>query len=125
MRLMWTAVGVADPMREFGGGEQAIGFDDAAFAVNPGGLDGVEPGALGWEEAGDDADAASLLLDLPVVVPDPVADLMAGVPGGVVPDQEQGLLPGGVEFAAAPVQVVDGDRTDGAAIDEPQPHLVG
>ena len=102
-----------------------VGFDDAAFAVDPGGFDGVEPGALDRQVAGDDPDAVAALLDLAVVVADPVAHLVADVPGGVVPDQEQRLLAVGVELAAAPVQVVDGDGADRPAIDEAQPHLVG
>ena len=115
MGFVGTAVGIADTVSELVDGEQAVGFDDAAFAMDPGGLDGVEPGALDRQVAGDDPDANAALLDQSVVVPDPVAHLVADVPGGVVPDQEQRLLAVGVELAAAPVQIVDGDRADGPA----------
>ena len=122
---MGTAIGVADAVSEFADREEAIGFDDASLAMDPGGLNGIEPGALAREVAGDDADALTLPLDLSVVVTDPVADLVADVPGGVVPDQEQSLLASRAELAAAPIEIVDGDRTDGPAIDEAQPDLVG
>src|SRR3954468_1416924 len=118
MRFVGTAVGVGDTVCEFVRGEQGVGFDDTPLAVDPGRLDGVEPGALTRQIAGDEADALPALLDLAVVVVDPVADLLADVPGGIVPDHEERLLAGGLELAAAPAQVVDGHRTDGAAIDE-------
>src|SRR5688572_19294357 len=125
MRFMGTPVGVGNAVGELLDGEQAVGFEDAAFAVDPGGLNGVEPRTLDRQVAGDDPDAVTILLDLPVVVTDPVAHLVADVPGRVVPDQEQSLLAVGVELPAAPVEVLDGDGTDGPSVDEPQPHLVG
>src|SRR5215212_6892519 len=125
MGLMGTVVGVGDAIRQLRDGEQAVGFEDAAFAVDPGCFDGIEPRTFDWQVAGDDPDPNAALLDLAVVATDPVAHQMADVPGGVVPDQEQGVLAVGVELAAAPVEVVDGDGTDGPAIDEPEPHLVG
>src|SRR6266536_1102921 len=121
---MRTAVGIGDAVGQLLDREQAVGFDDAAFAVNPGGLNGVEPGALDRQVVGDDADALALLLDLAVVVADPVAHQVADVPGRIVPDQEEGLHPVRLELAAAPVQVVDRDGADGLPIDEAQPQLV-
>src|SRR5215217_6398087 len=124
MRLVGAAVGIADAVGERVGGEQAVGFNDPALAVGPGGLDGVEPGALARQVAGDDAHPTTELPDLSVMAAEPVADLVAGVPGGVIPDQQEGVLAGRVELAAAPVQVVDGDGAHGSAVDEPQPDLV-
>src|SRR5215211_223152 len=105
MWLMGAAVGIGDAIGELVDGEQAVGFEDAAFAVHPGRFDGVEPGALDGQVAGDDPDAVAALLDLAVVVTGPVADLLADVPGGVVPEQEQRLLASRLELAAAPVEV--------------------
>ena len=124
MRFMGAAVGVGDAIGEVLDGQQTIGFDDAALAVDSGGFDGVEPGALDRQVAGDDPNTDAALLDLAVVVTDPVAHQVADVPGGIVPDQEQGVLAVRMEFAAAPVQIVDGESTDRPTIDEPQPHLV-
>lgn len=73
MGFMGAAVGIGDVVGELGDGEEAVGFDDAAFGEDPGRFDGVEPRALDRQVAGDDADAAALLLDLPVMVADPVA----------------------------------------------------
>src|SRR5215212_10003713 len=66
--LMGAAVGIGDAVGELGDGEEAVGFDDATFAVGPGRFDGVEPGALDRQIAGNDADAAATLLDLAIVV---------------------------------------------------------
>src|SRR3954471_2800187 len=103
MGIVRASIGVADAVRELVRGEQGVGFEDASLTVDPGRLDGVEPGALARQIAGDEADALPVLLDLAVVVADPGAHLLADVPGGVVPDHEQGLLAGGLELAAAPV----------------------
>src|SRR4051794_25605716 len=124
MRLMGAAVGIGDALGELIDGEQAVGFEDAALAMDPGRLDGVEPRALDGQVAGDDADAVAAPLDLSVVVTDPGPDLLTDVPGGVVPDQEQGLFAVGMELPAAPVEVVDGDGAHGPTIHEAQPHLV-
>src|SRR3954469_679991 len=125
MRLMGTGVGIGDTVSKLVDGEQAVGFDDAAFAVDPGGFDGIEPRALDREVGGDDADTGADLLDLAVVVADPVTHKMADVPGGIIPDHDQRLLAVRLQLATAPLQVVDGDGADGSAIDKPQPHLVG
>src|SRR5215212_2119256 len=108
MGLVGAAVGIGDALSELVDGEEAVGFHDTAFAMDPGRFDGVEPGALDRQVAGDDADAVAALLGLSVVATDPGADLLADVPGGIVPDEEQGLLAVGVELSAAPVQVIDG-----------------
>src|SRR5205085_7213825 len=52
--FMRAAVGVADAVSELVDGEQAVGFDDFAFAVDPGGLDRVQPGALDRQIVGTD-----------------------------------------------------------------------
>ena len=82
------------------GAEQAVGLDDAALAVDPLGLDRVEPGALDRQVAGDDAHAAARrCLTCAVVVADPGAHRLADVPGGVVPDQQQRRLARGRQLA--------------------------
>jgi hypothetical protein len=59
-----------------------------------------------------------LLADLSIVCPDPVAHLLADVPRGVVPDQDQGSLTQLCQFFAAPGQVLGGDWTNRAVLDE-------
>src|SRR5688572_228327 len=46
MRFMGTPVGVGNAVGELLDGEQAVSFEDAAFGVDPGGLNGVEPRTL-------------------------------------------------------------------------------
>ena len=83
--------------------------------MDPGRFDGVEPRTFDGQVAGDDANATAAPLDLAVVVADPVAHRLADVPGGVVPDQEQGREALRRELCGAPRQVVDGDGADGSA----------
>src|SRR5258706_12494887 len=97
-----ATVGLAYPVLELVAGEQVVGFDDATFAVDPGGLDGVEPGALARQIAGDDPHTPALLLDQAVVRPDPAADQVAGAPGGSFPHQTQPPLAARVELTASP-----------------------
>src|SRR5438067_5234310 len=125
MGLMGTVVGVGDAIGELMAGEQAVGLDEPAFAVAPGCFDRVEPRTFDRPVAGDDPDTHATLLDLTGVVTAPVADLVADVPGGVVPDQPEGIRAVGVELAAAPVQGVAGDGAAGPAIAEPEPPVVG
>src|SRR4051794_16698324 len=102
MRIVRAAEGVGDAVGEVLDREEAVGFEDAAFAVDPGRFDGIEPGALDRQEAGDDADAGTGVLDLSVVIPDPGADVLTDVPRRIVPDQAQGLLAVRLELGAAP-----------------------
>jgi hypothetical protein len=125
MGFMGAAAGIGHAVGEPMDGERAIGFEDAAFALDPGGLDGVEPGALDRQIAGDDADAVAVPLDPSVVIPGPGAPMLADVPGRVVPDEGQRLLAGRLELAAAPVQVGGGGGVDRSAVDEPEPHPAG
>jgi hypothetical protein len=124
MRFMRTVEGVADPIDQLGGGQQPSRLDHAALGVEPHRLDGIEPRALGRQGATDDADAGACLLDPLVVSPDPGPDLGADVPGGVVPDQQQGRLAVGLELGATPGQELGGERADRAAVDEAQPDVL-
>src|SRR5215208_6603167 len=73
-RMRVAVEGGVDAVDELVGGEQAGGFDDAAFAVRPLGLDGVQPGALDRQVAIDDADATPAPFDAAIVGADPGAD---------------------------------------------------
>ena len=105
MILVRTAQSITDAILDLAGGEQASGLDDLALAVDPLGLDRIEPRTLAGKEAGEDAHALTHLLDLAVVVVNPIRNGVADVPGGVVPDQEQDRLALQLELLAAPVQV--------------------
>ena len=116
--------GSVDAVDQLIGGEQAGGLDDAALAVSPLGLDGVQPGALDRQVAIDDADATPAPFDAAIVGADPGADRPADVPGGIVPDQQQRLLARRLQSGAAPSQVLGRRGADRAAVDEAQPGLL-
>ena len=56
------------------GREQAIRFDHRLPGMDALGLDGLEPRALGGQEAGQDAHAFACLFDLLVVLANPPAN---------------------------------------------------
>src|ERR1051326_8124716 len=99
------------------GAEQTVGLGHLALAMDPGGLNRIEPWTLDRQGTAEDADADAGLLDLAVVGAQPRADRDAAMPGGIVPDQEQGLVAGGLELVDAPAQELDGQGADGAAVD--------
>src|SRR5712691_9078024 len=111
----------AHTIRHLLGAEQARGFDHGALGMHPLGLNRVEPGTLDRQVAGQNADAMALLLDLPIVRPDPGAYRFTDVPGGVVPDQRPHGYAQRLQFGAAPVQELSRDRADGPASNEAQP----
>ena len=57
MGQLFTAIIVTDPLGEFPGGEFARRLDNRAFAVQPAGLNGIEPGALGGQAADEKPEA--------------------------------------------------------------------
>src|SRR5215204_6187280 len=116
----------ADPLGQLMSAEQSLGLDHFAFGVDPLGLYGVEPRALGRQQAGHYSYSgfATASFDLAVVGADPVAHLSAFVPACVVPDHQQGLLAPRLEPLAAPTEEPRGYGAHGATIHESQPRLL-
>src|SRR5262245_20975711 len=106
MGMVRAVEGGADALDEFGGWQQPGRLQHPPLAMDPFGLDGVEPRRLDRQVAGDDPYPGAGQLDLAVVAADPGPDLVTDMPGGVVPDQQQCLLAEGLEFGAAPGQVL-------------------
>src|SRR5919107_669400 len=123
MRFVDTAEGPADPIGEFVSAEQPLGLDHLSLAVNPFGLDGVEPRTLLGKQAGHYPHSAATIFDLAVVGGHPVTHLMAFMPAGVVPDQKQGILAPLFELLAAPLKKLRGYGAHRPTINEPQPGL--
>src|SRR5947209_20436749 len=92
--------------------------------MDPARFQGVQPRALDGQLTGEDAYASALLLDLPIVLPDPALHCLATVPGGVVPDQEQCRRAACGQPGTAVGQEVRGDGADGATVTEAQPYLL-
>src|SRR5258706_7323128 len=122
---MWAAEIGTRALRYLAAREQAVRLDNGTFAVDPLGLDRIEPGAFDRQVARQDPYAVALLLDLLVVGMDPAAHVLADVPGSVVPDQgpDQDVLP--LQLRAAPGQEPGGDGAHRAPVDEAQPDLLG
>ena len=110
MLVMWTSEDPADPICELISTEQPLGLCDLAFAMNPLGLYRIEPRALGRQQAGHypHPTFATTVFDSAVVGGDPASHLSAFVPGGIVPDQKQGLLAPLPKPVAAPREKLRG-----------------
>src|SRR4051812_253088 len=117
-----ASIMVAEPPLELAAGELACRLDHRAFAVQPLGLDRVEPRALARQPADQEAAAAAGLLDRAIARPDPVPHLAADVPGGVVPDQDQHPDAVGREVLGDPGEEGAGHRADRPPVDEAQQH---
>src|SRR5215211_7032625 len=87
MFVVRTVEDPADALGQLVGCEQPIGLDHLALAVNPPGLYRIEPRALLGQKAAYDPHAPAALFDRSVVRSDPLSNLVAYVPAGVVPDQ--------------------------------------
>lgn len=106
------------------GGEQAVGLQDGAITMDPFGFNGIKPGALLGQKRGENAHAFPRGFDLHIVLADPGAHEFALMPRGIVPDEQPGGLPLGLQCGAAPVQKLSRDGTHGTSIHEAQRHLV-
>ena len=107
-----TREGGTNAVFHLGGREQSGGLDDAPFAMDPLWFDGIEPGTLGGEKAGDDANATPAQIDEPIVRAHPASHAMTAMPGGVIPDQEEDTLAACSHLLAEPVQKLLGQCTD-------------
>ena len=111
---------LAEPLLELGGGELTGRLDHRSLAVDPFGLDRVEPRASARQPADQKAATVAGPLDLAIVPPDPVLHLAADVPGGVVPDQRQDPDVLGRELLSDPGEEGAGQRADRSPVDEAQ-----
>src|SRR3712207_3971064 len=122
MRLVGTAESLADPLGELISAEQPLGLYDLPLAVDPFGLDWVEPRTLLGKQTGHYAHPSTALLESSVMLLDPASNLFTRVPAGVVPDHKQRLLAHRGELPAAVLKKLGGDGTHRSAVHEPQPH---
>jgi hypothetical protein len=123
MFVMWTAEDPANPLGEFVGSQQTFGLYNLTLAVNPFGLDRVQPRTLLWQKAAYDPHSISAVFDLAVVRTEPAPDLFGDMPARVVPDQKQNLLAKSSKLLATPLKELGRHCTDRPAIHEAQPRL--
>jgi hypothetical protein len=125
MRFRGTCVVRTDTRFQFCRAEEAIGFRDGSFAMDPLGLNWVQPWAFHRQPVGDKPHAALTRFHLLIVEANPRADSLTCVPRGVIPDEQQcgDALPR--HAVAAPGQKVGRHGADGAPSHKPAPHLLG
>src|SRR5829696_5245328 len=123
MFFVITAEEPANPLSELVSTGHSLGLNYLAFAVNPLGLDRIEPRAPGGQQTRHYADPTAPILDLAVLGGDPLSHLSAFVPACVVPDQEQSLLASRLEPLATPPEKLCGYGAHRATIHESQPRL--
>ena len=124
MFVVRTTERPAHPVGQFIRAQQSIELHDLALAMNPFGLDGVQPRALLRQKATDDPYPTAALLDFSIVFAEPSSDLPGDVPACVVPDEKKGLLAKSFELLAAPREKPRGYGAHRPAVDEPYPYVV-
>ena len=124
MRFTLTAIVGIDPCFQFVRIQQPVRFRDGPLAMDPFRLNRIEPRTFAGQRADDETHPHRALLDLLIVLTDPVSHRVTTVPGGVVPDQAQRGEALRRELSRAPGEKRDGDRTHGTPHDKPPPHLV-
>src|SRR5215475_924388 len=120
-RMSIVGTGSADHLLA---GEHRVRLGHRTLPVDPLRLDVIEPWALRRQPADHDPHPA-VLPHLPVVPADPGADPLASVPGGIVPDEQERLLPLGGQHLANPGEKRLGDLADGTPLHEAQQQLSG
>ncbi len=113
--------GSTNPFFQLQGWQGPVGFDNSTFAMDPLGLNRVEPGALDRQRAYKNADALAGLLHAPIVGADPVVNRTTGMPTGVIPHQDPYPLALLLQLVTAPSQKLGGNRAYRTAIYKAQP----
>src|SRR5215217_3749913 len=123
MLVMGTTKRPAHPVGEFIRAQQSVELHHLALAMNPFGLDGVQPRTLLREKATDDPHPTAALLHFSVVFAEPAPHLPGDVPACIVPDQKKGLLANSFEPLATPREKPRAYGAHGPTVDEPYPHM--
>lgn len=120
MRFARAAQGSVDAVSQLVGGQETVGLNHLALAVNPFGFDGIEPGALGRQLAAEEPHALASRFDLLIMGADPGAHGATDVPGGVVPDQQQRRRAVCRQPVTAPGEELRGDGAERTVLDTAQ-----
>lgn len=86
MRLIGSSIVSADALSQLLSSQQAIGLSHVALAMHPPGFNRVQPGTLRRQQKGQDSHTNAGLLDLLVLSPDPRANSLTLMPGGIIED---------------------------------------
>src|SRR5581483_7002905 len=113
-----------NPLSQVLGGKHPVGFHDGTLAMHPLGFNGIKPGALFGQKQWQDTHPLALALDLLVMLSNPGAYDLTGMPGGIIPDQQPRRFALTLQLGAAPVQKLRRDVAHRTPIHETQRHLV-
>jgi hypothetical protein len=125
MRFNATGIVCTDTHFQFCRAQEAIGFRDGPFAMDPLRLNRIQPWAFHRHPVGDKTHAALTCFHLLMVETDPRADRLTCLPRGVIPDAQQGGDAVRRQAVAAPGQKVGRHGADGAPRHTPEPQLLG
>lgn len=90
-------------------------FGDAPLAVHPPGLNEIEPGAHNWQAADQQPNALAHLLDLVIVLPNPLTNCLTELPSDIIPDDDQDELAQRLHSGTTPRQELASDSTNVSA----------
>lgn len=110
-------------MLQFFNPQLPIRFSNGSLAMDPFGLDPIEPGALARQGTHYHTTAA-YLLDVPVVRLEPRPYGMAEVPRGIVPYQQQGRFAFGGQPFRQPREKLRRHRTDRPPVHKAEEHAL-
>ncbi len=91
--------------------------------MHPLGFNRIQPGTLAGQIKDQQATTACAF-DLLIMLFDPLAHTLTGMPGRIVPDQDQRTFATGRLLRGDPVQILTGYLTDRSLGDKAQRHLV-
>ena len=100
-----------------------IRFSNCTLAMDPFGLDPIEPGTLCRQSAHDHATAA-VPLDAPIVRLEPGLHGLADMPRGIIPHQQQRGFAFGGQPVRQPRQKLRRDCTDRSPIHKAEEHAL-
>ena len=121
---MRTTEDPAYPIRELVGSQQPVWLYHLSLAVYPLGLYDIEPRTLLGQQAAHYPHPLAAFLNSTVVRSEPAPDLLAEMPGSVLPDEDHDLLAKSFELLGTPLEESSRYGTDGPAVDESQPGIV-
>jgi hypothetical protein len=124
MRFISTPKVGTNALSQLFGGEEPIAFDHIALSMDPFGFNGIEPGTLRGQKQRQNTHAFALGFDLTVMLSYPGPHDLAHMKGGVIPDQQPGGFPFGLQADTTPFQKLGGNIADGATRHETQRHLL-
>jgi hypothetical protein len=124
MSLIGSTVVSTDTLSQLFGRKPPIRLDHVAFAMDPFRLNRVKPGALRWQQEGQDTHTYARLRDLLVVLANPGANNLTLVPRSIIPNQKPVGLAVLEQTLAAPIQKLRGDCAHWTPGDKTQPHLL-